>query len=340
MQRVSQRLLAQRRVASTVFDRTLKQRQKALAATAPDAHQFEYLRDSVCDELLERLLDIKEEDRQFPHVLDHGAWAGNFFRLLNTRPRGFAGIQHVTQLEECEEMLNRDAHLIGDRLPGGVTTERVVFDPEAPLPFNDESVDLVVSNLSLHWINALPEAFAEAFRVLRPGGALLGAMLGGNTLSELRSAFALADEERVGAMGNHTSPLTRGSDVASLLQRAKFRSPTVDARTLTAHFENLPHLARHLQGMGEQHAPALGAHASIDTMAAASAIYDAMYGQEQGEQTVIPATFDVIYFIAWKTRKEGQEDDQRGPPSEQKDSKDPLDLSRFGQARVHNVKPQ
>lgn len=62
----------------------------------------------------------------------------------------------------------------------------VVSDEEARLPFEDGSLDLVMSSCSLHWQNDLPAIFAEVRRVLRPDGVFLAAMLGGETLAELR----------------------------------------------------------------------------------------------------------------------------------------------------------
>ncbi len=56
----------------------------------------------------------------------------------------------------------------------------------ATLPFEDESVDIVTSSLSMHWINNLPALFKEVNRVLRRDGAFIGAMFGGETLFELR----------------------------------------------------------------------------------------------------------------------------------------------------------
>ncbi len=55
------------------------------------------------------------------------------------------------------------------------------------LPFEGESVDLVTSSLSAHWVNDLPRLFMEAHRILKKDGVFLGAMFGGETLFELRS---------------------------------------------------------------------------------------------------------------------------------------------------------
>src|SRR5204863_3824278 len=76
---------------------------------------------------------------------------------------------------------------------------RVAVDEEA-LPFRDESLDLVLSALSLQFVNDLPGTLVQVRRALRPDGLFLAAMLGGDTLNELRAAFAEAEAEMEGGV--------------------------------------------------------------------------------------------------------------------------------------------
>jgi SAM-dependent methyltransferase len=62
---------------------------------------------------------------------------------------------------------------------------RIVADEEF-IPFAPRSVDLIVSNLSLHWVNDLPGCLLQIRQSLKDDGLFLAAMLGGNTLFELR----------------------------------------------------------------------------------------------------------------------------------------------------------
>ena len=65
--------------------------------------------------------------------------------------------------------------------------EKLLLDEDnAELPLEDESIDLVTSNLSMHWVNNLPGLFKEISRVLKKDGVFLGSMFGGETLFELR----------------------------------------------------------------------------------------------------------------------------------------------------------
>ena len=78
---------------------------------------------------------------------------------------------------------------------------RVVADEEA-LPFADKSFDLVISCLSLQFINDLPGALLQIRRLLKPDSLFVGGVMGATTLSELRSSWLQAEME----MSNGVSP--------------------------------------------------------------------------------------------------------------------------------------
>lgn len=84
----------------------------------------------------------------------------------------------TSPLPSCVALLVRPA----------VTVVPVVADEEH-LPFAPGSLDLVLSSLSLHWVNDLPDTMKQIRAALRPDGCFLGAMLGGETLGELRYAL-------------------------------------------------------------------------------------------------------------------------------------------------------
>ena len=68
-----------------------------------------------------------------------------------------------------------------------VETTRLVADEEF-LPFPSRHFDLVMSSLSLHWVNDLESTFHQVLETLKPDGAFIGAVLGGDSLQELRYA--------------------------------------------------------------------------------------------------------------------------------------------------------
>lgn len=77
------------------------------------------------------------------------------------------------------------------------------------MQFDENTLDLVVSSLSLHWINDLPNCFASILKSLKPDGVFIASLFGGETLFELRSALQLAEIERKGGLAPHISPFTK-----------------------------------------------------------------------------------------------------------------------------------
>merc|ERR1712017_27451 len=102
--------------------------------------------------------------------------------------------------------------------PCDIEIENVVGDEEY-LPFEENYFDLVVSNLSLHWVNDLPGVLFQTNRCLKEDGAFVGSIFGTDTLYELRCSLQLAEIEREGGFGQHISPFTDMRDLGSLLQR-------------------------------------------------------------------------------------------------------------------------
>ncbi len=78
------------------------------------------------------------------------------------------------------------------------------------------SLDLVISALGLHFVNDLPGVMAQIRRALKPDGLLLAAMLGGDTLTELRQSFAAAEAEREGGISPRVAPMADLRDVGAL----------------------------------------------------------------------------------------------------------------------------
>jgi NADH dehydrogenase [ubiquinone] 1 alpha subcomplex assembly factor 5 len=89
-----------------------------------------------------------------------------------------------------------------------VIPQRTVVDEESLLTVIDEnSQDCIVSNLGLHWVNDLPGVLTQIRRALKPDGVFIGAMFGGDTLFELRTALQLAEQERDGGLSPRVSPM-------------------------------------------------------------------------------------------------------------------------------------
>jgi NADH dehydrogenase [ubiquinone] 1 alpha subcomplex assembly factor 5 len=288
-----------------VFDRRVKWMQKErTAANVEESRVADYLKDEVAVRLCERLLDIK---RRFPEVLDLGANSCNVARALtvpNPEPDPMmppaqphaTKIDHLTAAESSETLLYRDADLeFNER----INMTREVLRDEETLPYEANTFDLVLSSLSMHWVNDLPGVLAQINNVLKPDCAFMGAMFGGDTLFELRTSLQLAEQERRGGIAPHVSPLVDVRDCGNLLQRAGFKMTGVDVDDIIVDFPDTFALMQDLQAMGEGNAVLGRERGPIgrDVLLAADAIYRELHGNEDG---TLPATFRMIYMIGWK----------------------------------------
>lgn len=148
-------------------------------------------------------------------------------------------------------------------------------------------------------------------RVLKPDSPFLAAMVGGDSLFELRTSLQLADLALRGGVSTHVSPLADVRDIGGLLTKAGFKMLTVDVDDIIVDYPNMFALMADLQAMGESNAALTREPAGLrrDVMAAADAIYRELHA-EGGER--IPATFRIIYMIGWTVGENQPEPLERG----------------------------
>ncbi|RLN45123.1 hypothetical protein BBJ29_008089 [Phytophthora kernoviae] len=276
----------------------VKRQQRNNAALLENSDEYEYLKDEVARRLIDRLEDI---EREFPLALDLGCGSGHLYKNLSADD----GLGGVKKLIQCDSAA--DGILLFDGQ--AVETSRLVVDDEF-LPFPKHHFDLVMSSLSMHWVNDLDSTFRQVLDTLKPDGAFLGAVLGGDSLQELRSAFILGDQERMGGISAHISPFMNVADAGNLLTSTGFNLCTVDTDYIQVDYPNAFVLMEHLRGMGENHAvQSRGPPATRESLLAAASVYQSMFGQPDG---TVPATFQVVYLIGWSPHGSQQQPLRRG----------------------------
>ena len=163
------------------------------------------------------------------------------------------------------------------------------------LPLAPAILDLVVSALALQFVNDLPGVLAQIRRALRPDGLLLAAMIGGDTLTELRQSFAAAEAECEGGVSPRVAPFADLRDIGALLQRAGFALPVTDVDRVVVRYDNAFALMQDLRRMGatnilleRRRTPTRRA-----TMLRMAEIYAERFADPDGR---IRATFDIIWL--------------------------------------------
>ena len=259
-----------------IFDRQAVRRHRDRVAA--DLSEFDFLIREVADRLADCLMDFK---RNFPTALDLGCHGGQLAKIL-------AGRGSISQLVQCDLSVAMLSHVEGLRL---------VADEEI-LPFADESFDLVLSVLSLHWVNDLPGCLSQIRRILKPDGLFLGAILGRGTLNELRQAMLTAEIDTLGGASPRVSPFVDAEDAGALMQRAGFALPVVDTEKVILSYKDPFAMMAELRGLGESNAVAERQNCFVRRgfMALAAQHYNSIYSGEDGR---IPATFQIITLSGW-----------------------------------------
>jgi SAM-dependent methyltransferase len=175
-----------------------------------------------------------------------------------------------------------------------------------PLPLQPESLDLVVSGLAFQFVNDLPGVLAQIRRTLKPDGLFLAAMIGGDTLNELRQSFAAAEAECEGGVSPRVAPFADLRDVGALLQRAGFALPVTDVDRIVVRYDNAIALMQDLRRMAatnilleRRRKPTRRA-----TMLRMAQIYGERFADPDGR---IRATFDVIWLSGWAPHESQQQ---------------------------------
>jgi SAM-dependent methyltransferase len=256
------------KIAPVLFDRVLLRARRSRALGSGPAT---FLLDRVAEDMAERLHAVL---REFKNAADVGSPSDQVHNAL---------LERVDQLARID-------------LP----------DLESePLPLQPESLDLILSALAFQFVNDLPGVLAQLRRALRPDGLLLAAMIGGDTLTELRQSFASAEAECEGGVSPRVAPFADLRDIGALLQRAGFALPVTDVDRIVVRYDDAFALMQDLRRMGStnilverRRTPTRRA-----TMLRMAQIYRERFADADGR---IRATFDVIWLSGWAPHESQQ----------------------------------
>src|SRR5689334_4281584 len=174
---------------------------------------------------------------------------------------------------------------------------RVVADEEA-LPFADGSLDLIVSALALQSVNDLPGTLVQIRRALRPDGLFLAALLGADSLTELRQSFAAAEAEVEGGVSPRVAPFIDAREAGALLQRAGFALPVTDVERITVRYASPFGLMADLRRMGATNVLAERRRSPLRraTLRRMVELYAERFSDGDGR---VRASFDIGWLSGW-----------------------------------------
>ena len=267
--------------------------QQALFDKAQIRHHFDkaalsydesaVLQREVADRLLDRLDYVKIDPQK---ILDVGAGTGYL-------SAGLAKVFASANLLELDVSL-RMLKINRKKVPWykKLLTEKILLCGDAEyLPMASESVDLIISNLTIQWCNQLPLAFSEFRRVLKPGGLLMFTTFGPDTLKELRQSWAQVDNDV------HVSRFLDMHDIGDALLHSGLSEPVMDVEHFTLTYLDVRGLFDDLKSIGATNSLAQRSRGLLGKTAYRKLL--AAYEQHR-QQGSLPASYEVIYGHAWK----------------------------------------
>jgi SAM-dependent methyltransferase len=256
-----------------LFDHALLdvRRRRALAHATAGA---DFLLATVADDVIERLSAV---NRRFALAID----IGTPLPLLAERVLASGQVDGVARIDRLAE-----------------TRPDIASDLEQ-LPLASARFDLAVSALALQWVDDLPGTLAQIREALKPDGLLLAALLGGETLFELRQSLAAAEAEITGGASPRVAPFTELRAAGALLQRAGFALPVIDQDRRVVRYDSALDLMRDLRAMGATNVLLERSRRPLTRaiLLRAVAIYAERFSDPDGR---VRATFDVISLSGWK----------------------------------------
>jgi len=259
--------------APRVFDRALLRRRRRRARALGAAT---FLIDRAAADLAERLSAVL---RRFAAAADLGSPTDAVRRALDGL------VDTLIAVDVAPEDVR--AH------PG----PKVVADEEA-LPFADASLDLVVSVLALQSVNDLPGTLVQVRRALKPDGYFLAALIGGDSLTELRQSFAAAEAEIEAGVSPRVAPFIDARDAGALLQRAGFALPVADVDRVTVRYGSAFDLMADLRRMGATNPLVERRRTPLRraTLLRMAETYAARFSDRDGR---VRASFDIVWLSGW-----------------------------------------
>lgn len=251
--------------------------------------QAAVLQQLVGEALLERLQGIRCQPE---NILDLGCGTGYIEPYLK---KAYPNAQ-IVGLDKSERMLRGAQHK--EKVKEFSTAYWVCGCAER-LPFNENSFELVYSNLMLHWSADFPKCLQEIRRVLKPDGLLLFSMVGPDTLKELRYCWAEVDDKP------HVHVFVDMHDLGDSLLQIPFTDPVMDVDYFTLLYSNPIVLMKELQNLGVQNL-AVDRQRGLTAKGALKKLIQA-YEVFRNPNGKFPATWEIIYGHAWASEKTAKE---------------------------------
>ncbi len=260
-------------MTTNIFDKELWR--KRLKAHHQKFSDHGFLHDWVNKQIIHRLDVVK---KQYDTAL-----------YVGLTPKTFKFSEKITNLIHLTPINKQGVDIIGE---------------DEFLPIQNNTLDLIISNLSLHHANDLLGALIQAQYSLKADGLLIGALLGGETLYELRQVLQQTEMEIYGGISPRIAPFADIKSLGGLMQRTQYALPVIDSEKVVVEYQDFYKLLHDLRYMGESNFLIDRRKAPLSKKFWRRA--EEIYKQEFSENGKFIVTFEVIFLLGWKPHESQQ----------------------------------
>lgn len=261
-------------------------------ARRPDLSEAEFLHGEIAQRMMQRLRLI----RLVPDtILDAGCGDGRRVEILKGRyPEArYIGLDaNPDFLVQSKKRFPQGWQQWITQLRGQPAARQWIEADLAESGLQPESIDLVWSNLALHWHPRPHDVLREWSRVLRPGGVVFFSCFGPSTLQEVREAISLA------GLRTETPHFVDMHDFGDQLVERGFGDPVMDQEIITLTYRSADKLLQDLRALGGN--PAVGRKSTLASRAWKQRLLEALDAKRHSDGT-IHLSVEVAYGHAWKT---------------------------------------
>lgn len=226
--------------SSQIIDKAAVARSFGKAAASYDKHAI--LQRQTSHDLLALLPDaIKNNHKQLAHAVDLGCGSGAMLAQLS----GYA--DNVIAADLSFEMLKQaQTTVLANEKAAQTNHIWLNLDAEV-LPFSDNSIDLIVSNLALQWCDDLAVPVREMMRCIKPGGYALFSTVVAGSLAEITQAWAGVNNDK------HVNEFLSPEQIANAVASCNENIETLNFQTHTLHYPDVKAVMQSLKGIGANH---------------------------------------------------------------------------------------
>ena len=186
----------------------------------------DFIHQETAEIITQTILDCK---RNFDNILEIGA------------RNSFLG-KKIAALKNAQKLVQTDLAINFQ--------PNVVMDDEYSC-FKEQSFDLIISNLNLHFVNDILQNLVSVKKILKPGGMFVASFFGEENLKELKRVFLQVEQNFYGGISPRIAPNIDIKMAGMLLQKAGFANVVAQKHLMRVEYCNPKKLLEDLKNMGE-----------------------------------------------------------------------------------------